>query len=214
MCRLPARERGWSSSRRSRTQLRRRSREIADSDAELTTTVAALAATQTERRQALDAVQAEVTRLKDAHARLDAQLAAGGSGPEDGPRSSAEAEAAATIVTDSQAGSTAFLARRRSRKPWTVRFARRQDLCATATRRIDKTLALAKAELKTTATALEEILVAENRVAALQPEVNQQATLEAQRSQIEKQISASRPQTRSWRGVPRKCSVRRSDRRT
>ena len=54
----------------------RRRQEIADGQAELTKALAELAATQTDR-QALDAVQVQVTQFKETCAKLDAQLAAG-----------------------------------------------------------------------------------------------------------------------------------------
>ncbi len=167
--------------------LARRRREIEDGQADLTTAVAELAATQTER-QALDAIQAEVTRLKDAHARLDAQVEAAEQSLTTAQAGLVEAEAAATIVADNQAGSTAFLAAQAEQKALDSQIRRRQEL-RDRNAAIDKTLALAKAEQKTIATALEEILLAENQVAALQVDVNRQATLEAQQSQIEKQIA-------------------------
>ena len=99
-----------------------------------------------------------------------------------------EAEDAAAIVAENQAGSTAFLAAQTEQKALDDQVRQRQAL-RDRNAAVDKTLALARAEQEATADALEEIADCRKTGSALQADVDQQTALEAQRTQIEKQVT-------------------------
>jgi exonuclease SbcC len=170
--------------------LARRRQEIADGEAELTTTAAELATTLTER-EALDAIQRKVARLKDAHARLDAQATANEQRLTTAKASLEEAKDAATVVAENQPGSAAYLAAQAQQKTLDKEVGERQAL-RDRKNAVDKTLALATAEKEAFVKALDEIVAAENAISELQSEVEQQAALEAQRSEIEQQVARLR----------------------
>ncbi len=167
--------------------LARRRQEISSGETELTTTVAELAATLSER-QALDAIQTEVTQLKDAYARLDAQVTASEQALAAAQAGLNEAQDAATVVAKNQSGSDAYLAAQAQQKTLDTEVHERQAL-RDRNAAVDKTLALASAEKETSDSALREILGAEKEIGALQAKVEQQTALEVQRTEIERQVT-------------------------
>jgi len=189
--------------------LARRRQEITEDEAALTTTVAELATAKTER-QALDALQAEVTRLKDAHARLDAQVTAGEHSLTRAEVGLKEAQDAAAVVAQNQDSSTAYLEAQAQQKSLDSQVRERQTL-RDRNAAIDKTLALATAEKVTVAKALDEALNAEAQVAALKPDVDRQSTLEAQRAEIEKQVA--RLQTANLEMTRRSQEIQQQEKR-